>query len=237
MNRAPENTLSSFKLALDFGADAIEMDIHWSGDRELAVLHDSQLERTTNRKGLVSSLTWKEIRRLDAGSWFSPRFKGEKIPCFSEVIQAFQTKKTCLGHPLGFVVELKRQTSMREGQDMARAVADELERYDVSQRSIVISFEHDYLLALRDRDLRTGILFSRKLSNPLTQAQRVGAKCLFPQKDLVSKTLVKSAREHGLKVYTWTANSKRDFLRLIRCEVDGITTNDPSKLLALLLRR
>lgn len=86
---APENTLASFRLAFDQGADAIELDAKLSRDGEVVVFHDSTLDRTTNGTGRVDSKSLAELRELDAGSHFSEQFRGEKIPLLLEVLEEF----------------------------------------------------------------------------------------------------------------------------------------------------
>ncbi len=86
MNTHPENTLSAFKEAIRCGAHMIEFDVYLTKDKRLVVIHDNSVNRTTNGKGKVSDLTFEEIRALDAGSWKSAQFKGEKIPTLKETL-------------------------------------------------------------------------------------------------------------------------------------------------------
>ena len=83
---APENTLASMELAIKLGCDAIELDIHLTKDQQIVVCHDFTVDRTTNGRGEIENLTLEDIKKLDAGSWFSDEFKGEKIPTLEEVI-------------------------------------------------------------------------------------------------------------------------------------------------------
>ncbi|MFC4651679.1 glycerophosphodiester phosphodiesterase [Lactococcus nasutitermitis] len=82
----PENTLASFQEAIRVQSDGIELDVHLSADNQLIVIHDEKVDRTTNAKGLVRKLTLADIKKLDAGSWFSPGFANEKIPTLNEVL-------------------------------------------------------------------------------------------------------------------------------------------------------
>lgn len=89
---APENTLPAFALAVSMGAQEIELDLWPNKDGDLVVCHDSTLNRTTDGNGLISEMTTKEIKALDAGSWFSPAYKGIKVPLFEEVLDLFGGK-------------------------------------------------------------------------------------------------------------------------------------------------
>jgi glycerophosphoryl diester phosphodiesterase len=233
MGHAPENTLASFELALRLGADAIEMDVQLSRDGRIVVFHDSGLKRVTGVRGTVGAASWRKLRELDAGAWFDKRFKGERVPMLSDVFTRFRHGLSHRGKPLRFVVELKPQISPSAGFRLARAVSAEIERFQVAARAIVISFSHDYLPAVTS-PVKKGVLFSKRLKKPAALAHAVGADFLFPRRDLVTRVLMKEAREKNLGVFTWTANSKREFKRLTRLGVDGIATNYPDKLFRVL---
>ena len=94
--KAPENTMAAFELALAVGADGIELDVHMTRDGEIVVIHDDTLDRTTNGKGPVSDQTMAELRELDAGSWFSPEFAGERIPTLKLVLELIKDKDVLL---------------------------------------------------------------------------------------------------------------------------------------------
>jgi glycerophosphoryl diester phosphodiesterase len=229
MNYAPENTLASFAQALKLGAEAIEMDVQLSSDDHLVIFHDADLERVTGISGSVQKTSWRRIRELDAGAWFHRRFKGERVPLFEEVLARFKESS------LRFVVELKPQDSPFRGRQMARAVSATIDRFRLASRSFVISFAHEYLPEVT-APVRKGILFSKRLEHPAASAWKVGADSLFPRIDLVTQILMREARENGLGVFAWTANSKREYAGLIWLGVDGITTNSPDKLSRVLGR-
>src|SRR6266704_6290544 len=85
--RAPENTLAAFAEAVRLGANAIELDVHLTADGVPVVIHDGTVDRTTNGRGEVAAMTLKDLRRLDAGAWFSSRFRGERIPTLEESLE------------------------------------------------------------------------------------------------------------------------------------------------------
>lgn len=100
---APENTLPAFALAVSMGADEIELDLWPSKDGDLIVCHDPKVDRTTNGSGIISEMTTKEIRQLDAGIAYSPAFKGTKLPLFEEVLDL-------LGGKVIFNIHIKSPT-------------------------------------------------------------------------------------------------------------------------------
>jgi glycerophosphoryl diester phosphodiesterase len=87
---APENTMAAFNKAIELGADLLEMDIRETKDGHLVIMHDETVDRTTDGTGMVTDLTLAEIRKLDAGSWFGPQFKGERVPTLEEVLSAIR---------------------------------------------------------------------------------------------------------------------------------------------------
>lgn len=114
---APENTLSSFELAICQGADLIELDLHMSADEQLVVIHDDTVDRTTDGTGPVGDLSFQELRALDAGSWLGPKFRSERIPSLAEAFDLSAGRA-------GLVVELKRSADRYPGIErlLARAI-------------------------------------------------------------------------------------------------------------------
>lgn len=86
MKTHPENTIASFKAAVEAGAQMIELDVWLTKDKKMVIIHDATVDRTTNGSGKVNQLTLSEMKKLDAGSWKSPAFKGEKVPTFKEAL-------------------------------------------------------------------------------------------------------------------------------------------------------
>jgi len=109
----PENTLAAFREAVRLGAHMIEFDVYLTKDRKLAVIHDATVDRTTDGTGKVSGLTWAEIRRLDAGGWKGPAFKGERVPTLRETLDAMP-------------VNIWLNVHLKGGAELGRAVAQEI---------------------------------------------------------------------------------------------------------------
>ncbi len=203
----PENTLLSIKRAIDIGVDAIEIDVHLSKDKELVVIHDATVDRTTNGTGPVSGYSVQEIKRLDAG-------KGEAIPTLQEVIDLID-KRVML------IIELKEEGT--EG-----SVVDLLGRNNLFDKSCVISFWHRLVKTVKAMDsrIKTGVLL---VGSPVDAcvATRASADALVMKYTFVDRELVEMAHEKGLKVFIWNIDD-RDLLRpYVDMGVDAIGTNDP----------
>lgn len=227
MGTAPENTMASFRRGLALGADFLECDVHLTQEGEVVVIHDETLERTTNGKGRVSDHALSRIRRLDAGLWFSKRFKGEKVPRLDKLLSWVSSRKTAFGKPLGLVVELKGKS-----EGLAEKVSRLIQRNGMEERVLVISFQHETLKVVRRHlaNVSTGVLYSKKIPQPIAAAISVGANWLWPRRNLATVSLVKEAHQEGLKVACWTVNSIFEMKRALRLGVDAAGTNFPDRL-------
>jgi glycerophosphoryl diester phosphodiesterase len=224
MALAPENTMASFRRAAALGADAVKCDVHLSRDGRLVVIHDGTLDRTTSGKGAVQARAWADLSRLDAGAWFGPRFRGERLPSLDGLLSWARRAG------LHVVVEAKNDGGRTPR--MAEAVVAALRRADMTERVLVISFHHETVRrvkALAPRVL-TGILFDKPLARPAERLAWSGADALFPRHTLVTPALLAAARRAGVLVGTWTVNRPADMARLARLGVDAVTSNDPGEL-------
>ena len=212
---APENTLVGFVAAEAAGADGIELDVHLSRDGVPVVIHDERVERTTDGRGAVSELRLGELRRLDAGSWFSPRFAGEPIPVLEEVLDWADDR-------LRLNIEIKDASA-------GRALLDLLPRYPRA-RVLVSSFNHRLLESLRrvEPRLPLGFLFEEEgWQRVLRRALACGAESLHPREDRVSRPLLAACKRARLAVYPWTLDEPGRIRALRRLGIDGLFTNDP----------
>jgi len=203
----PENTLLSIKRAIDIGVDAIEIDVHLSKDKELVVIHDATVDRTTNGTGPVSGYSVQEIKRLDAG-------KGEAIPTLQEVIDLID-KRVML------IIELKEEGT--EG-----SVVDLLGRNNLFDKSCVISFWHRLVKTVKAMDsrIKTGVLL---VGSPVDAcvATQASADTLVMKYTFVDRELVEMAHEKGLKVFIWNIDDRELLRPYVDMGVDAIGTNDP----------
>lgn len=203
----PENTLLSIRRAMEIGVDAVEIDVHLTKDKEVVVIHDSTVDRTTNGKGPIGSYTLEEIKKLDAG-------KGEKIPTLEEVIEFVKDK-------VRLIIELKEEGTEDK-------VVELIKRYNMFDSAYIISFWHMLVKKIKEMDsrIKTGVLL---VGCPVDacMARSASADALVMNYAFVNKELVDKAHQEGLKVFIWNIDD-RDMLRpYVDMGVDGIGSNDP----------
>jgi len=152
---APENTLAALTATRENGGTSAEIDCVLTADGEIVLMHDDFLDRTTNGRGLVSKATLAEIKKLDAGAWFDPRFAGERVPTLMETVEHAGN----IG--LGLVIEVKEFQNLYPFVDrLAEIVADG----NIADEAVFISFDHMFLRSMKKRipDIRTeGITHAR----------------------------------------------------------------------------
>ncbi|MET7286528.1 glycerophosphodiester phosphodiesterase family protein [Streptomyces sp. NPDC005573] len=206
MGVEPENTLRSFMAAQTAGLDLIELDLHLSKDGALVVMHDAEVDRTTDGTGPIAEKTLAELRTLDAG-------RGERVPVFEEVLDTVRS-------PLQ--AEIKDVAA-------ARALAEVMHRRDLTSRVEVSSF-HDEAIAEIARlvpGVRTALIASRYGTDVVERATEAGAETLCLNVRRLTLEVVEHARAADLKIIGWVVNTQ-DHLRLVRAlQLDGATTDYP----------
>ena len=221
---APENTIASFETARKIGVDFVELDVHVSKDDHLIVMHDAAVDRTTDGHGYIQGMSLSEIKALDAGSWFDPRYAREKVPTLTEVLEWSKGE-------MPLAIELKGGFE----QGLVHKVIDLLWRYDMANEVILISFNHRALQHVKalSPELRTGILYVARLVDSVAVARRSVADALHPNWNYVDRELVREAHTAGLALSTWAVNEPKDMRALIEMGVDSIGTDYPDRLVAV----
>ena len=223
---APENTLAAFERAVGLGAGFIETDLHLTRDARFVAIHDPTLERTTNGKGNVRDSSLAEIRKLDAGLWFDREFMGQKVPTLEEIVE-FAAK-----HDVIFYLELKYEAAW----GMHHSLVGALQKSGGAARSIIISSSEPTLTALRqvDPSAMMGLIFDEANQDHTKAGIELGVRQLCPQYSLVTNEMVEQAHALDLQVATWTVDDAATMRAMIAAKVDGIMTNFPDRLQAVL---
>lgn len=204
----PENTLRSFKKAIELGVDMVEFDIRKTKDGKLVVIHDKKVNRTTNGKGLVKAYTFEQIRKLDAG-------KGEKIPTPEEIIDITEGK-------CGLVIELK------EG-DTEKQITEIIKTRKIEEKVIIVSFYPQFLQNIKSLHpkLKVGILTKEVPDDYIRIAQHLNVEYALIRKDKIKKEHVDNLHKIGLEVAAWTVDDKKYLKKMLSFGVDAIASNRP----------
>ncbi|HEY9722675.1 MAG TPA: glycerophosphodiester phosphodiesterase family protein [Oscillatoriaceae cyanobacterium] len=226
MGHRPENTMASFQLAREMGADAVECDVHLSKDGHLIVMHDETVDRTTSGHGAIAALTLEEIKRLDAGSKFAPEFAGESVPTLEELLVWAKDK-------LPVVIELKLG---KDAVRIAEACITLVERLGMGAQVAFISFDHFVPREIKKRQphWQVGILYVGRLVDPVGAAGAALANGMLPQWQFLTPDLVEAAHRERLWVGVWSPNTEPELRYAIANGADMIGTNYPDRLVAIL---
>jgi glycerophosphoryl diester phosphodiesterase len=211
---APENTLAAFQLALDQGADGIELDVMLSKDGQLIVIHDDRVDRTTNGTGKVAEMYLPELKVLDAGN-------GETLPTLPEVFDRF-------GGKFLINIELKNYSSLFDRLPVV--VAEQVKAFRLTDSVIVSSFNPFNLPRFHRRapEVKRGLLTqSGKARSGLNNLFRFDA--LHPYYEDVDAALVQAEHARGRQVNVWTVDDPDEIRRLAGLGVDMLITNDPQR--------
>jgi glycerophosphoryl diester phosphodiesterase len=203
----PENTIRSFKKAIELGVDAIELDVRKTKDNVVVVIHDANIKRTTNGEGLVSELSLEQIRGFDTD-------KGEKIPTLKEAFDF-------LGKKVIVFVELKETGIEKDVLALVKSAG-------LEKNVVIVSFLEEALKKIRglNSEIETGLIYARH-KNPLKTALKLKAQWLLGLYRFIHTTNVQKAHENGLKVVVWTVNTSEEAAEMDRKGVDGIATDKP----------
>ena len=239
----PENTMVAFKSALTMPVDMLEFDLHMTRDKQIIMMHDHQIDRTTDGTGLIKALSMKEIKDLDAGSWKGEQFKGTQVPAFDEFLDLLQTRPD-----IGMCVELKDYP--KNGVDWALESAEKsialIERYGVADRCVLNSFSGE-LLEYIDKKFNhryklhgyypTKLLGGNMCRDPY---DFLYCMCIFgtAESPVASRDAFNYAISRNVKPWVYYPDdSQQSYATAIEYGAELITANDPERALLYLCNR
>ncbi len=228
---APENTFAAFDRALAMGVDHAELDVHFTSDRQIVVIHDDRVDRTTNGAGPVSDHTLAELKALDAGTWFSLQYAGERIRSLSEILEQYKGR-------IYFHIEIKA----RSGVDgLATRTADMVRGYGMTDDVTITSFWKPWLEETRAYapELPTGWLVpvepgSQWDDSIVDQSLEMGLTQICPRADITTPELVETLHYKGFVVRCHGIFNEELMRHAVDCGADGMTINFPDKLVEYL---
>jgi len=244
---APENTLPAFARGLADGAAILESDVHLTADGVPVLLHDPEVDRVSDGRGAVAAFRFAELQRLDAGHRFSPdgglthpfRGRGVRIPSFEQALEAFPTAR--------FNIELKDPAP-----GAAEATLDVVVRQRREDLTLLTAGDSELMTrlraAIRERGARVAqgasvadivelIRSAQEDRAPETPAMAVQVPTEFGGAPLVTRAFVDHAHAYGIQVHVWTVNAADEMAQLLDLGVDGIVTDLPARLAALIRQR
>jgi len=221
---APENTIASVLKAAELKADYAEIDVQETKDSVLIVIHDGNFKRTTGVDKNVWETTYDEVEKLDAGSSFSEKFKGEHIPLFETILDSAKGR-------IMLNIELKDNGHQ---QKLAERVIAAVEKKRMSSQVIITSFNRALIKKVRamDKNLKVGYIFS--VYPPDEDVFKADIDILSMGYKLINEETVRKANESGKKILAWTVNKPEDMERLSKFRIHSIVTNYPDKLQEIL---
>ncbi|WP_042346092.1 glycerophosphodiester phosphodiesterase [Bacillus massiliigorillae] len=223
----PENTMISFLEAEKVGADGIELDVQLSKDGEVVVIHDEQLDRTTNGKGNVKDYTLQELKSLDASYKFPQSNTSVQIPTLEEVFIMLLNNSMILN------IELKNSVFLYPG--LEEKVISLIKQYNLQDRIILSSFNH-YSLVYCYRlapDIETAPLYRDGLYMPWVYAKAIHAKAIHPSIKAAPNEIIKASMAAGVAVRPYTINSEEQMRMLFKINCSAIFTDYPQKAISL----
>jgi len=226
---APENTMAAFKNAVSMGAKRIELDVQQTKDKVTIVLHDARIDRTTNGSGHVNSFTYQELCGFDAGVKFSDKFKNEKIPTLDEVL-------TFVNGQCIVLIEIKNHDNIYEG--LEKDVVDLIHKHHAQKWCIVQSFSYSSISKVHELDPEIIIGYlSLKVPRKKMEAEPANF-CFISEINIyhrfASKKAVSFIHSQNKKTCVWTVNKAKRMRKMIKNNVDGIMSDNPTMLKELL---
>ncbi len=226
---APQNTLAAFRRAVEMGADGVELDVHLSADGVPVVIHDEKVDGTTDGQGLVTAKPLAELKELDAGSKFDPKFAGERIPTLEEVLAE-------VGNRLRVNIELKDYSWSDRG--LESRVAALVQRMGLAERVWFSSFNPAGLMRVRKYapTIPCGMLYDETMPLPLRNlwlAPLTPHEALHPHYSMITEAWARKTHRLGLWISTWTVDDPEVALKMAEWKVNVVITNEPDRILAL----
>ncbi|MDM5297355.1 glycerophosphodiester phosphodiesterase family protein [Bacillus pumilus] len=219
---APENTIAAFDLAVQQGADYIELDVQLTMDQQVVVIHDETVDRTTDGSGPVKGYTLHQLKKLDAGSWFDSRYTHERIPTLQEILERYSQR-------IGILIEIKHP---KRQIGIEKEVVDIMKRFSYSRHIMVQSFDDTALQRIKtySPSLRTAYIIKPsviKLAKRKLAAYSTFADCLNMKKTMINRYWINRIHSFRMDVFIWTIKDQQTANRLKKYPIDGVVTDHP----------
>lgn len=212
----PENTLIAFQEAAKLNCWGVEFDVHLTKDNKLVVIHDESIKRTSNGTGFVKDLTLAELKTYDFGSWFDSKFADQQIPTLAEVLEIFKNTQ----HQIN--IEIKSDIFEYPGIEML--VANEIEAFQLQERVIVSSFNHETIMRFQQMmsNVNCALLFASLIINLEDYVRQFHCNAIHIPYYYGMRSIIQRVIKQGITVRTYTVNNKAIAEQMQQLGVDAI---------------
>lgn len=218
---APENTMPAFNLAYNIGADGIETDVQLTKDGIPVLIHDETLRRTSTGTGFVQDHSLEQLKELDFGSWFSPKYSDTSIVTLDEFLTWVKNKDLLIN------IELKN--NVIDYKHLETIVYEKLQHYELINRTIISSFNPKSIkkISKLDSNLETAFLTSQRIRHLLPFSKSLGATAIHAKYRLLTNRLVYRCEQEELALRIYTVNQPSRIMKCFKLGCDGIFTDVP----------
>lgn len=217
---APENTLDAFRLAAEMGADGVELDVHFTKDGKVVVIHDEKIDRTSNGQGAVLDYTYDELLAFDFGCKYYGDRRGVKLPLLSDVYKLLA--------PYGMTVNVEIKAA---DPDICAACDMIAKEYGMNDKVIYSSFNHFQIAKMKEIAPNAFIapLYGFNMLKPWDYCVNIGAEASHPRQNQITliPEYVEECHKRGVRVHPWTVNEEADMKFLTEAGCDALITNYP----------
>lgn len=220
----PENTMLAFNKAIELEATGIELDLQKTRDGKIVIFHDEYIDKKSNGTGQIEDYTYNELLKLDFGSWFDNKYKGERITLFEDFAKDFLNKD------LTFAIEIKVKGIEKETLEI-------IKKYATHDNIYITSFSYNILKNIREIDntIKIGWLIKEEINeNNLEQLLKIKGNQICPKATLVTKESISMAKQYGIGVRLWKVSDEDIMKKVYKLDIEGMTVNFPDKLNKLL---
>ena len=225
---APENTIPAFAMAVEMGADGVELDVQLSKDGQIVVCHDEKIDRCSNGKGWVKDYTLEELKKFDF-SGGDKNYAGVQIPTLEEVLDLLQDT--------GLYVDIELKTLACPYLGIEKKCVELVREKGYADRVIVTSFNHLSLQKIRlyAPEIRRGYLYLHAAAKIIPLAKKLGVDALnITHRNLKAEGFVDQCRENNLQINAWTVNKKEELLLCMEHGVNAVITDYPDQIRKIL---
>ncbi|MCQ2479658.1 MAG: glycerophosphodiester phosphodiesterase [Clostridia bacterium] len=218
----PENTMLAFKKAIEAGADGIELDVHFTKDKELVIIHDETIDRTTDGTGEVESFTYEELSKFNAYGRFEGQFDFQKIPTLREYFELVKPVE-------GFITNIELKTGINEYPGIEEAVLKLIDEFSLRDRIIISSFNHFSVMRFKAiaPDMQCGFLEESRIIDFGAYAKKYNVEFVHPLYKCLTEDVFEEIYSNGIGINTWTVNDEESVRFLVKNNVNAVIGNFP----------